>query len=316
MNIVKKSFFIAATAASLGMAGMMTANAASFAESILEISGFKLLKSTGVAFSTTDFGTLTGTNDAHATASLNNVFANGLLSVPINAGPVNVPAQCVGVCPGALTGFLPYAPAPLPAGPAPGTFGYADENLSGSSITVGATPAGALAQTRADASLNSNGVASGNSDVGTSTTFKFTLAPGAAGTMTVAFDARAFTSAYVSSGSAPFTNANARLSWSINIVDLTAGGTVLAYAPIEINALSNVSRTEGLSGTTTYAFTSLPGTLTATTGVALNSTDIYQLTIQHNTLANALVQVPEPATLAIFGIGLLGMSLVSRRKNI
>jgi hypothetical protein len=314
MNIVRKTLMLTLAAASIGIGAMGNAQAAAFASSILDITNFRLLHSSGVAFSSTDFSTLTGTNDAHATASLNGVFANGAQSFGILSGTnPDVPHQCVGVpCPAlAENNFTPFASPP----PVPGNFGYADQALTGSSISIGAAPAGAHATTRADASLNLNGVASGNSDVGTSTTFAFAL--GVGDTMTIAFDATPYTQAFVSAGAGPTTNANARLSWSINIIDLTTGATVFNFAPGALNALSNVSRTDGLPGITTYnaalttfAFSSATPFLTAGTP--------YQISIQHNTLANALIdvtQVPEPGTLAIFGLGLLGMSALGRRRK-
>ncbi|MES2298368.1 MAG: EDSAP-1 family PEP-CTERM protein [Pseudomonadota bacterium] len=311
MKLLRKSLLMTLAAAGIGIGTMGSAHADAFASAILDINNFRLLHSGGAAFSTADFTTLTGTNDAHATASLNGVFANGAQSFPILSGSnPDVPHQCVGVpCPA-----LPendFTPFPGPP-PVPGTFGYADQALTGSSIIIGATPAGAHAQTRADASLPVNGIASGNSDVGTSTTFAFTLGTG--DTMTVAFDAIPYTQAYVSAGAAPTTNANARLSWSMQIIDLSSGTSVFDFAPTALNSLSNVSRTDGLPGTSTYNG-ALASLAFASTTPFLTGGTAYQITVQHNTLANTLVAVPEPATLAVFGIGLLGLALVSRRRK-
>ena len=192
----------------------------------------------------------------------------------------------------------------------PGTFGYADQNLRGSAIAVNGTPAGASAQTRADASLQAAGSASGDSDVGTSTTFSFRMDN--AESMTFAFDATPFTQAYTTAG--PASNAIARLSWSLNIVNQSTGQIVYVFQPGALNGEANASRTGTFAGLTTYN----PGTLMFTaTSPLLNNFDVYQLTIQHNTLANALqseAAVPEPATLAIFGLGLLGMTAFKRRR--
>lgn len=308
MNIIKKGLLRTALAASLGLAAVVPVQAATFASSILNINNFRLLHSSGVAFSTADFSTLTGTNDAHATAGLNNVFANGADSRSIqNPVPPNVAQQCVGPCPVAPDTYTPIAGIP----PVLNTFGHADQRLTGSSIINGATPAGANASTRADASTAVNAVASGNSDVGTSTTFAFVL--GAADTMTIAFDGNPYTRALVTPGAGPISNANARLSWSINIINITTNTSVLNFAPNALNAASAVSATDGAPNDLIYA----PGSAfyTATTALLLAG-QTYQITIQHNSLANALQrELPEPGTLAVLAAGLLSMSLLSRRRQ-
>lgn len=286
------------------------AQATTFASAILDINNFRLLHSGGTAYSTTDFTVLTGTNDAHATASLNAIFANGAQSFGILSGvQPNVPQQCVGApCPPLLeNNFLPFPSPP----PVPGTFGYADQDLTGAAITIGAAPAGAHARTRADASTMLNAIASGNSDVGTSTTFAFTL--GASDTMTISFDGTPYSQAFVSGGSGPTANANARLSWSINIIDLATNTSVFSYTPPELNGLSAVSRTDGAPGITTYN----PGSaafLAVTPLLAAGTT--YQITVEHNTLANALQQeLPEPGSMTVLAMGMLAMSLAMRRRK-
>lgn len=309
MTTFRKSLLTTAAALAVGFASM-PAQAATFASAILDINNFRLLHSSGIAYSTTDFTILQGTNDAHATASLNGVFANGTSSLGILSGTTpNVAHQCVGApCPALAENiFTPFASPP----PVPGSFGYADQDLTGASITIGAAPAGAHARTRADASTAMNAVASGNSDVGTSTTFSFTL--GAADTMTISFDGTPYTQAFVSAGSTPTANANARLSWAINIIDLTTGLSVFEFAPTALNSLSAVSRTDGTTGLTTYD----PGTAAylAVTPLLTAGTS-YQITIQHNTLANALQQeLPEPDSIAVLAAGMLAMSLVLRRRK-
>lgn len=310
MNIIKKGFLVTAIAASLGFAGMVPAHADTFASSILRITNFQLQHSSGAAFSTADFDVLSGTNDAHATASVNAVFANGTASVPILAGNPNVAQQFVGFAPIGADVYTPIGGIP----PVPGTFGHADQRLQGASIAINGTPAGALAETRADAGTVNNAVSSGNSDVGTSTTFSFVM--GGSDTMTVDFGADAYTRAFVSADAGPFSNANARLSWSINILDITTPGapvSVFSFAPPELNANSNVSATDAAPDDIIY---NQMGLLFSATTPLLLAGNTYQITIQHNSLANALQQeVPEPATLAILAAGLLSMSLLSRRRQ-
>lgn len=310
MKFARKNLVMSAAVASLCFGVMGQAQADAFAQSILNISNFRLLHSSGTAFTPADFGLLDGVNSAHARSSLNGVTATAApqdFSILSGMNP-DVTHQFVGLPnpPRAENDFTPFPTPPA----VPGTFGYADQNLTGSAIAVGGNPAGASAQTRADASLQLNGSASGDSDVGTSTTFSFTL--GVGDSMTFAFDATPFTQAYTTAG--PATNAIARLSWSLNIVNQSTGEIVYVYQPGELNGLANASRTGTFAGLTTYN----PGTLSFSgTSPLLNNTDVYQLTIQHNTLANALqsAAVPEPATLAIFGLGLLGMSALRRRRH-
>jgi len=311
MKIIKKGLLVTAMAASLSLAAVIPAQAATFASSILNISNFRLLHSGGAAYSTADFATLTGVNDAHATAGLNGAFANDSDSRSIlNPVPPNVAQQCLGACPPVPPDtYTPIAGIP----PVLNTYGHADQRLTGASIIINGNAAGANASTRADASTAVNAVASGNSDVGTSTTFSFVL--GTADTMTIAFDGNPYTRALVTPGSGPTSNANARLSWSIRIVNITnnANINVLTYAPDELNGLSNVSATDGAPNDLIYA----PGSafFTATTPL-LVAGQTYQITIQHNTLANALQQeLPEPGTLAVLAAGLLSMSLLSRRRQ-
>lgn len=310
MKCARKKVLMSAAVASLCFGVMGQARADAFAQSILTINNFRLLHASGSAFTPADFALLDGVNSAHARASLNGVSATAApqdFSILSGMNP-DVAHQFVGLPnpPRPENSFTPFATPPA----VPGTFGYADQNLSGSALAVNGAPAGASAQTRADASLQSAGSASGDSDVGTSTTFSFTL--GATDSMTFAFDATPFTQAYTSAGAA--TNAIARLSWSLNIVNQTTGAIVFVFQPGELNGMANASRTGSFFGLTTYN----PGSMffTATTPM-LNSTDVYQLTIQHNTLANALQssEVPEPGTLAMFGIGLLGMSALRRRRH-
>jgi hypothetical protein len=309
MSKFRKSLLATAAVLAAGLASA-PAQASTFASAILDINNFRLLHSNNSAYSTADFTTLQGTNDAHATASRNNVFANGASSIGIlNGLTPNVLHQCVGApCPAlAENNFTAFASPP----PVPGTFGYADQDLTGASITINGNPAGAHARTRADAATALNAIASGNSDVGTSTTFRFSL--GAADTMTVSFAATPYTQAFVSAGSGPDANANARLSWSINIVDLATGTSVFTYAPDELNAFSALSRTDGTPGILTYA----PGAanFSKITPVLTSGTS-YQITIQHNTLANALQQeLPEPDSLAVLAAGLLAMSMTLWRRK-
>jgi hypothetical protein len=322
MNMIKKSLLATAAALALGVGAMGSAQADTYATSVLQIENLRLLRGVGgEAYTSGDFRVLSGTNDAHVTAQLNNLFDVDAGSVPVPGPGPSLGQACVGSCPGTVGTFaVPTLPGPpgVPAGTyaktfgTTGTFGSATQTLDGSIIE----PGGADARTRADAATAANSnIASGNSDVGTSTTFQFALEE--ASDITFDFYAIAFTDAAVSAGSGPTANANARLSWSVNIVDTTDGSTVFSFAPGALNQLSLRSATDDNPGTAPYEFYGHfgeLGDLATATGLLADRT--YQLTIQHNTLANVLQEeVPEPATLAIIAAGLLSMSLVSRRRK-
>lgn len=295
MNIIRKGFLVTAAAVTLAFGAAGSAQAHAFADSILNITNLRLLNSAGTQFTAADFSTLIVNNTRTATGT-------AIGYVPESAISFTGPA-CAGDCPA-----IPFAPrfAPGPVPPVPfNTFGYGDTDLTGSAIE----PGGANASTRATASA-APGQTLGSGNTGTTSSFVFSL--GAADSMTVAFDADAYTVAHVPLGTTEPSSASARLTWSIQIIDLDTGDSVLSYSPSELNGDSNVSRTEALPGTTTYTFADF---FEATSDI-LTAGTTYQLTINHSSFADATQEaVPEPATLAIIAGGLLSMSLVSRRRK-
>jgi hypothetical protein len=86
MNQFKKRLLAAVAATAVGLGAMGSAHADTFASAVLDINNFRLLHASGAAYATADFRTLTGTNDAHATASPNGVFATDSRSLPILSG--------------------------------------------------------------------------------------------------------------------------------------------------------------------------------------------------------------------------------------
>jgi hypothetical protein len=302
MICIHKGLLVAAAAATFGMP---TASASTFASAILDINNFKLLHGNGSVYRNTDFSKLIVVNDAHATASLNTSYKS--LSA-IGARP-DVAHQCVGTpCPAfGENNFTPYS-ALLPMR---GNFGYADQYMTGAAISINGAAAGVHAQTRADAATSLNlQFASSNSSVGTSNTMSFRL--GTSDTVTVSLDARPFAMAYSSPEGRPVTTANARISWSVNIVDLVTGVSVFNFAPAEINGMSTVSRTHGSNGTSLYNDASGIYHLTARSPLLLANRD-YQFTVQHNTLVSALQEeLPEPGSLALAGTGLFALAIGRR----
>jgi hypothetical protein len=294
MNPLQKNLLRSAIAAVLALGAAGSARADAFAQSILLIDNFRLLHPNGTPYTASDFAMLTGISDTHVTGQL-----NGQSSSANQWGGFGSSAA------------LDVAQGSADAG-TPGSFGYADARMDGAVITTTLGPAGALAQTRAGASLTANGAAFGSAALASATSFGFSL--GTNETMTVTFSARPFAQAYVSEGADPTTSALAAMTWSISVLDVSTGATVFAFQPEQLNALGSVSRSDGVDGTSIYA----PGTLSfvATTDM-LNAGTFYQVTIAQSTMAGALQaqRMPEPATLAGFGAGLLAMAALARRRR-
>jgi hypothetical protein len=304
MNPLQKTMLSSAVLAAVTVGAPGAARADAFAQSILVIDNFRLLHANGTPYTASDFSMLSGGVAAYASGQLNGVADSDSRT---GAGNLDIAQRGVGALGGRLENYF----APLPGGGG-ASFGAADQHMAGEMITTNAGAAGMLVQHRADASVAANGAALGYSGVADAASFSFSLGVGEY--MTIAFDALAFTQAFATDRAGVATSANASLSWTISVTDLTTGATVFAFQPEQLNALSNVSRTNGFGGTTTYA----PGWLSfgATTSM-LEVGDVYQISIGQGSFASALQsqQVPEPATLAGFGAGLLAMAALSRRRR-
>jgi hypothetical protein len=303
MNPLQKAMLSSAVLAAVAIGAPGTARADAFAQSILIIDNFRLLHANGTPYTNSDFSMLSGGVAAYASAQLNGVSDNDMRT---GAGNLDIVHRGVGALPARPENYF----SPLAGGA--GNFGYADQHMAGDMITTNMGAAGMLVQHRADASVAANGAAVGYSGVADAASFSFSLGVGEY--MTIAFNALPFTQAFATDGAGTATSASASLSWTISVTDLTTGQTVFAFQPEQLNALSNVSRTNGLGGATTYE----PGWLSfAATTSMLEVGDIYQISIGQASFASALQsqQVPEPATLAGFGAGLLAMAALSRRRR-
>jgi hypothetical protein len=266
------------------------------------IEHFRLLDAHGQPYRLGDFGSLAGTRDGQAMAWWNGAMASNSESVQLLAASNPDVAQQVAGLPGLPARENNFAAAPA-AQRAPGTYGGADQAASGNALGAG----GAAAATRADAALAENGSAFGYAAADTSTTLRFALSEEAS--ITFAFDALPYTAALVSDDAV--ANANAQLYWRVSLFDISTDMTVFSYAPDALNGWSNAGSGDGAAR---YD----PGRLhlSATTGL-LAGGNTYQITIEHSALAMAVQErlVPEPASLALVGLGLLALWRASWRAS-
>jgi hypothetical protein len=314
MNPLQKSILhsAACAAVAVGAAGApIAARADSFAQSILVIDNFRLLHANGTTYSTAEFPQLAGAANAFASGQLNGVYSGATQGADLASGvSLDVAQQNAGAGLSARP-ENDVTPNAGPTGPH-GSFGYGDQRMTGSLIT---TPVDAAAtpfqsSTRADAALDFGGSAFGVAGVAASTAFSFSL--GAGEYMTIAFDATPYARAQADAGTG--AGAQASMAWSVVVLDLSTGATVFSFQPEQLNADSYVSSGNGFGGAAIYD----PGRLSfaATIGM-LAAGGTYQVTFAQASFASALQsqQVPEPATLAGFGAGLLALAALGRRRR-
>ena len=303
-NFNKKALALA-TVAILATGLSSQAHAGAKTYSHLLIDNFQIYNGNNVQYDAGDFDDLQIGNFSTTFAATNNHgFASndsqvgGNLDTTAGGGNLDDNASCVGLGCSYEDSYM------MQVAPANNSFMRGDTELLGALITGLGPGSSVTANAVTEGQTEVTDAGSGNADVGTGTQFSFT---GISDTIRFEFDAQAMLLALLHQDD---VGAFAALGFSINIFDNTNGVDFFSFAPGELNE----ARTQLDEGSTSYDSGLLH--FSTTTGQLL-AANTYTLSINQTTRGrfDAIKPIPEPATLAIFGLALMGLASTRRSKT-
>ncbi|MCQ8105133.1 PEP-CTERM sorting domain-containing protein [Methylomonas sp. SURF-2] len=307
----------------LGISIAGTAQAGSLASAVVTIDNFTISRN-GTAVDYNQFSSLNFTSSSDVSATLDGVNSNNSASSS-NGGLIDLYASQG--TPGPANNSFPEltAGSGVP-GPIGSNYAVADTYEFGSPISglPSGTPlftddTGAQATFLGVASyvsLTGTGDGSAQSNNSLQALFSFSLNEG--GALDFTFDVNPFVETYLETGG----NGSADASFSVvfSLLDL-AGNSLLdaSSAPFFINPITGEfvfgsTRSSGAPGTGISNQFGAGGPITLSfSTLNLTAGTQYQLSARMNATADA-VFIPEPETLALLGIGLLGIAFNIRKK--
>jgi hypothetical protein len=324
MSDLKKTALVLAVGGSLAMLAPGFAQADVMATAVLQTNHFEISSGgtaldyntdfTNISFTTTGgySGTLPGTGGYNLSTS------SGL---PLSS--VDLPKVCVGggctawnAAYGIEDSFTNLTSPPV------GNYSAADQQEAGAPISNvpasggGTAALGATVSNGAYAGLTTqSGLSHSTSTNNLNTQVVFTLAH--AGGLTFDLDLAAFLDVYVTADEVAPGFATASYTGSFTLTNLTSG-IVLQTLNTDVfgNGVNTISLNAPPLGATEQIQDSGGFSHFTFNTVVLNNTDVYQLSFRNNVNADAeRVTVPEPATMALLGMGLAGLGFSTRRRR-
>jgi hypothetical protein len=322
---------IATAFAALAIAGVGTAQADSFASATLDITGFKWINnSTGSQLTAAFAGTAgtfdgrlnaNGQNSATASATIDGVGPAPITTTPLISTGGQIAENSISAGPNAVAPGA-ASPNPYPTNTTPNglSYAYGDYSLTGAAVNItlpggGSVSGGANAHGVSQVALADNiaspSTGTSSSSVGSNTSFLLTAA-----TTTVThfvLDYAVHLLANVSPKFGDSDNARAGSTFTLTVTDVfnpgVGGINNFKLTPDDLNSTVGAGAGDPIqqfdsivAGFTSKDFTLLAG-------------DTYRFVINSQRFTDASRDVPEPGSLALLGIGMVGLLASTMRKK-